>query len=90
MGLMIGVIVHETSAPISPRTAMYIGFVGQLFLSALKCVIVPLIVSSIVVAIGTLDLSLSGKIGARAIVYYLSTTIVSRIMALSLTLFDSH
>lgn len=48
---------------------MYIQYPGDLFLRMLKCLIVPLIVSSITSAIGALDLSLSKKIAFR----YLST-----------------
>lgn len=44
---------------------MYIQYPGDLFLRMLKCLIVPLIVSSITSAIGALDLSLSKKIALR-------------------------
>lgn len=40
----------------------------------LKMLIVPLLVSSIVSAIGSLDLSLSKKIGFQSIAYYAATT----------------
>ena len=35
---------------------MYVGFVGHLFLSLLKSIIVPLIVPSIITAIGTITI----------------------------------
>lgn len=54
---------------------MYINYAGDLFLRMLKSLILPLIMSSLISAIGSLDLSLSGKIGARAISYYMVTTI---------------
>ncbi|CAL4102437.1 unnamed protein product, partial [Meganyctiphanes norvegica] len=54
---------------------MYVGFIGELYLRALKALIIPLIVSSIISAIGNIDLSLSTKIGLRAILFYISTTI---------------
>uniref|UniRef100_A0A6M2DZV3 Amino acid transporter n=1 Tax=Xenopsylla cheopis TaxID=163159 RepID=A0A6M2DZV3_XENCH len=41
----------------------------------LKCLIVPLLIASITSAIGALDLSMSGKIATRAIVYYMTTTL---------------
>lgn len=53
---------------------MYVQFIGDIFLNMLKCLIIPLLVSSIVSAIGSLDLSLSSKIGFRAIAYYVATT----------------
>lgn len=56
---------------------MYVQFPGDLFLRMLKALIIPLLVSSITSAIGSLDLSLSKKIGGRAILYYLVTTIIA-------------
>ncbi|XP_065166477.1 excitatory amino acid transporter 1-like [Atheta coriaria] len=48
----------------------------------LKSLILPLIVSSLISAIGSLDLSLSGKIGYRAVCYYLATTICAVILGI--------
>ena len=56
--------------PWTPREVMYIGYIGEVYLRALKALIIPLIVSSIIAAIGNLDLSLSKKIGFLAITYY--------------------
>lgn len=53
---------------------MYVQFPGDLFLRMLKMLIVPLLVSSIISAIGSLDLSLSKKIGFQSIAYYAATT----------------
>uniref|UniRef100_T1GUI4 Amino acid transporter n=1 Tax=Megaselia scalaris TaxID=36166 RepID=T1GUI4_MEGSC len=50
----------------------------------LKCLIVPLLVSSITSAIGSLDLSMSGKIATRAILYYFITTISAVILGIML------
>ncbi|KAK2576396.1 hypothetical protein KPH14_005740 [Odynerus spinipes] len=52
----------------------------------LKGLILPLIVASIVSAIGSLDLSLSGKIGMRSIYYYGTTTISAVILGIILVL----
>jgi Na+/H+-dicarboxylate symporter len=49
----------------SQREIMYLQYPGDLFLSMLKCLIVPLIVSSITSAIGALDLTLSKRIAFR-------------------------
>ena len=62
------------------RLAMFVGYIGRLFLQALKSIIIPLVVPSLIVAIGSMDLSLSKKIGGRAIAYYMSTTFVSEIV----------
>jgi len=50
----------------------------------LKALILPLIVSSLISAIGSLDLSLSGRIGARAVGYYMTTTIFAVVLGIFL------
>lgn len=61
----------------TPREVMYIQFAGDIFLRMLKALIIPLLVASVVAAIGSLDLSLSKKIGFRAISYYATTTVLA-------------
>ena len=79
VGVVLGVILRSSrEEDWSKRDAMYVSFVGDLFLSALKSIIIPLVIPSLIIAIGTLDISLSGKIGGRAIGYYMSTTFVSK------------
>ena len=56
---------------------MYVAYIGDLFLNMLKCMIIPLIIPSLIVAVGSLDAAMAGKIGLRAVVYYLSTTIIA-------------
>ena len=47
------------------RETMYISYIGKLFLRMLKALILPLIIPSLVAAVGSLDMSLSGKVGGR-------------------------
>ncbi|XP_076353694.1 excitatory amino acid transporter 1-like isoform X2 [Tachypleus tridentatus] len=68
----------------TPRQIMYINYPGELFLRMLQCLILPLIVTSLVSALGTLDTRLSGKIGARSIVYYMCTTVLAIILGVIL------
>merc|ERR1719186_264091 len=63
---------------------MYVGFIGDLFLNVLKSLIVPLIIPSLIATIGSMDLALSGKIGLRAIVYYMTTTVMAVILGIVL------
>ena len=72
--------------PWTPREVMYIGYIGEVYLRALKALIIPLIVSSIIAAIGSLDLSLSKKIGFLAIAYYFITTILAIVLGIVLVL----
>lgn len=84
-GSILGAILRSSKDdPWTERQVMYISFLGDIFLRMLKSLILPLIVSSLVSAISNLDLSLSGKIAARAIVFYLITTLCSVILGMVL------
>lgn len=86
-GITLGALLRRTtSLPWSPREAMYVGYIGQLFLNMLKAIIIPLVIPSLISAIGTLDLSLAGRIGLRAIVYYLATTVFAAILGVVLAI----
>ncbi|KAG7208301.1 hypothetical protein KM043_014541 [Ampulex compressa] len=84
-GVLCGVALRNLrEEPWTKREIMYINYVGDLFLRMLKSLILPLIISSLVSAIGSLDLSLSGKIGARAIAYYMLTTVSAVVLGIIL------
>ena len=51
----------------------------------LKCLIIPLIVPSLIASIGSLALRLSGKIGSRAVLYYMTTTFLAVSLGIILT-----
>merc|ERR1719438_141577 len=63
---------------------MYVSYIGEIFLRMLKALILPLIVPSLITAVGSLDLSLSGKVGLRAVAYYFATTILAVILGIIL------
>lgn len=87
LGIVVGLIIRaSSSSKWSPREIMYLNFVGELFLRMLKGLILPLIISSLIAAIGTLNLKSSGKIGARAITYYMITTFMAVILGIILVL----
>jgi Na+/H+-dicarboxylate symporter len=48
--------------------------------------ILPLIVSSIISSLAQLDAQSTGKMGARALVYYLATTLIAAIVGIILVL----
>lgn len=53
-------------------------FIGDLFLNALKMLIVPLVVSAIISGISSIgDGAGLGRIGAKALIYYLSTSLLA-------------
>jgi len=83
-GIVLGVCLRTREDPYTKREAMYVKFVGTLFFSMLKCIIIPLIIPSLIVAVGSLDLKISGKVGARGVLYYMSTTIIAVILGIIL------
>lgn len=86
LGLIAGCVVRATSyTQWHQRDIMYLNFIGEIFMRMLKCLILPLMASSIMTAIGSLDLSLSKKIGARAVAFYLTTTFLSVVLGIVLT-----
>ena len=52
----------QTGRTWTDRETMYISYIGKLFLRMLKALILPLIIPSLVAAVGSLDMSLSGKV----------------------------
>lgn len=84
LSIIIGVIMRSVNDTYSPRTVMYVNFVGDLFLRIIRALILPLIISSLITAIAPLDMALSKKIGVRAIIYILSTTIIAVILGIIL------
>lgn len=86
LGVIVGVTIRQTtlSHKYTDREIMYINFVGELFLRILKSLILPLIVTSLITGIASLNLSLSRKIGGRAVAFYLTTTFLSVVLGISL------
>lgn len=80
LGIVLGLVLRNVKDKWTAREIMYINYIGELFLRMLKSLILPLIMASLISAIGSLDLSLSSKIGGRAIIYYMLTTISAVIL----------
>tara|TARA_Y100000588_G_scaffold388851_1_gene490072 strand:- start:188 stop:1417 length:1230 start_codon:yes stop_codon:yes gene_type:complete len=67
------------------ESVLHIAFVGTLFLSALKMIIVPLIATSIISGIVGLGGSSNfGRLGSKTLLYYLSTSLFSILTGLLL------
>lgn len=84
LGIVLGLIVRFTTDKWTEREISYIYFIGDIFLRMLKALILPLIITSLISAVGNLDLSLSGKIGSRAVGYYLLTTFMAVVLGIIL------
>ncbi|KAM6328830.1 excitatory amino acid transporter 1 isoform 4-T4 [Alca torda] len=79
VAVVLGVILGFSlrSYKMSYREVKYFSFPGELLMRMLQMLVLPLIVSSLVTGIAALDSKASGKMGVRAVVYYMSTTIIA-------------
>lgn len=80
IGIAIGLLVRNVvSQPLTARQLMYVAFPGDVLLRLLRLSVLPLITASIVAAIGGVDLLLAGRLGRRAFIYYMVTTVIAEI-----------
>ncbi|XP_030048010.1 excitatory amino acid transporter 1 isoform X2 [Microcaecilia unicolor] len=75
VGVILGFSVR--SYKLSYREVKYFAFPGELLMRMLQMLVLPLIVSSLVTGMAALDSKASGKMGVRAVVYYMTTTIIA-------------
>lgn len=81
LGITIGILVGGFLPPVGQGVA----FLGELFIRSLMMLVVPLVIASMVVGIGSLgDIRQMGEMGSKTIVYFLSTTAISVILGLIL------
>ncbi|XP_029684463.1 excitatory amino acid transporter 4 isoform X2 [Takifugu rubripes] len=75
----LGVILGFATRPgkLSPREIKYLTFPGELLMRMLQMLVLPLIISSLVTGISALDNRASGKMGTRAVIYYMLTTLIA-------------
>lgn len=89
IGFVIGALVNGPvnnieSVEDKKTVLMLIGFPGELFMNMLKMLILPLIVASLICALAALDAKATGRVGRRALIYYLSTTILAVVLGIVL------
>ncbi|XP_059175720.1 excitatory amino acid transporter 3-like [Physella acuta] len=68
------------------RKIFYLEFPGRLLLNMLKMLILPLIISSLITGMADIGSHASGKLGAAAIFYYMTTTLAAVITGIILVL----
>lgn len=79
IGIIGGIILGFVGRLYDPSitTIQRIGFPGEMLLRVLKMLILPLIISSLITGLAQLDPKSSGKMGTRAIAFYVGSTLVS-------------
>ena len=83
--ILVAIVLGAVLGGQFPEQALYVKFLGDIFLNALKMVVVPLVVASMIVGVTNLgDVRRLGGIGQRTIIYYMVTTGLSVLVGLIL------
>lgn len=78
MGMVLGIAVGVVAQFTNFDTATWLRPLGQLFISLIRMVVVPLVLATIVAgAAGIHDLSKLGRVAGKTLIYYFSTTAVA-------------
>ncbi|XP_051904675.1 solute carrier family 1 member 9 isoform X2 [Hippocampus zosterae] len=85
MGAVLGMLLRYMRVTDSSTLTM-VSFPGEILMRMLKMLILPLIISSLITGLAGLDARSSGRMGSRAMVYYMSTTIIAAILGVILVL----
>lgn len=84
LAAIVGSLVDESTQFLGVGLVAVFDFLGKLFLSALKMIIVPLIVSSIIVGVaGISNDKALGRLGGKTLVYYGFTSLVAILIGLA-------
>ncbi len=85
VAILIGMILGVIVVAIFGESAVHVKFLGDIFLNALRMVVIPLLFCSMIVGITNLgDVRKLGRTGAKTILYFLVTSSISVIIGLIL------
>eukprot|EP00794_Sanderia_malayensis_P007885 gene7885-8738_t len=82
VGMSINTTVQNMQEPDRTTLLILLGFPGELLVRMLRMLVLPLIVCSLIVGLAGLEQHASGRVGRRAIIYYLGTTLIAAILGL--------
>ncbi|XP_068594755.1 excitatory amino acid transporter 1-like [Brachionichthys hirsutus] len=86
--VIIGIFLGFALRPykMSDRNIKFFSFPGELLMRMLQMLVMPLLISSVITGIASLDSRASGKMGMRAVAYYTVTTIIAVIIGIIMVL----
>ncbi|KAL2101364.1 hypothetical protein ACEWY4_003125 [Coilia grayii] len=84
-GSVVGMMLRYMPR-LDPNTLMLLSFPGDILMRMLKMLILPLIISSLITGLAGLDARSSGRMGTRAMIYYMSTTVIAAVLGVILVL----
>lgn len=83
--IAVGVLAAGATGWLWGEDAQQIGFLGTLFLNALRMLIIPLVIAAVVSGVASLgDVRRFGRLGVSTVVYYLSTSVIAGLIGLTL------
>ncbi len=85
IGIVVGVVAGGLAGWFGGERMLAVAWIGELFLNALKMLIVPLIVAAVVSGVSALgDVRKLGRLGGLTVAYYVSTTAVAAAIGLAM------
>ncbi|XP_069765144.1 excitatory amino acid transporter 2-like [Narcine bancroftii] len=85
LGAVIGCLLRSLP-DLGPDLLVLISFPGDILMRMLKMLILPLIVSSLITGLSGLDARSSGRMGTRALAYYMTTTVIAAALGVILVI----
>lgn len=81
--ILIAIVFALLVGILLPTYVKYIAWMGEVFMRALKMIVIPLVATSIITGIINIGKGNSlGRLGLKTIIYYLSTSILSIVISL--------
>ncbi len=82
LAVFTGLFIDQTFSVFGLSYLSVLTFIGTLFLNALKMLIVPLVMASIITGMMTLSGETLGRLGTKTVLYYATTSLVAILIGL--------
>jgi len=82
LAVLVGIFTDTTTTLFGISLDSVLNFIGTLFLNALKMLIVPLIMSSIIVGMMEIQPESLGRLGYKTLIYYAASSLVAILIGL--------